>query len=328
MSTASTLLTSYEQEGHLRALDPRRDLLQVADLIELCFTETLDADGFGYLRQLRAMARTSPLLTWAYNLAEQAGSMPMIGYVWEEHDRVIGNISLIPIQPQGLRGYLVANVAVHPEQRGRGIGRALTARAIEHARDRRANCAWLQVRAENAPAVHIYSALGFRERARRTTWAARPELPSPMAPTGLRLVNRRKAHWPQQQDWLACWYPPELSWQLTYNNRALQPGLAGTFYQIVSFEFVQHWCVERKNRLAGVLTWLEDAPHGENLLLAAPLDGSADEAALLELLVQGRRSIGRGHALSLNGPADFMPAVFQAAGFYNRQTLIWMDLPL
>jgi len=32
-------------EGHLRRLDMRRDLEKVADLVELCFYDTLDPEG-------------------------------------------------------------------------------------------------------------------------------------------------------------------------------------------------------------------------------------------------------------------------------------------
>ncbi len=328
MSGYSTTITSPERELHLRRLEPQRDLLQVADLIELCFNETLDLDGFSYLRQLRALARNNQWLAWLYNLAEQAGNVPLMGYVWEDDGRVVGNVSLLPIQPQGVRGYLIANVAVHPDYRNRGIGRALTAQAIEHARQRRVCSAWLQVRAENIPAVHIYSSLGFQERARRTTWTAKPELPRRPGAPGIQIAGRQSQHWERQKIWLENWFPEILRWQLSYNSSLLRPGLGGAFFRLFSFQFVQQWSVTRNKELLGVLAWLEDASQGDNLLMAAPLTGQADEAALLNLLLHARHSIGRSRALSLNCPADFLPSIFPEAGFYERQTLIWMEIPI
>ena len=70
---SSILFPTVERDVHLRLMEPQRDLLQVADLIELCFTETLDSDGFQYLRQVRAMARSSKWMTWMYNMAEPVG---------------------------------------------------------------------------------------------------------------------------------------------------------------------------------------------------------------------------------------------------------------
>jgi len=328
MSAVSTLIPIVERDVHLRMMEPQRDLLQVADLIELCFTETLDSDGFQYLRQVRAMARSSKWMTWMYNLAEQAGNMPVLGYVWEDRGQIMGNVSLIPMDlPAEQRGFLVANVAVHPEHRGRGIAQALTAKAVEYAWRRKAASVWLQVRAENTPAVHLYQKLGFRERARRTTWSAKPDLPSRYGVAGVRLLDRSGSHWRQQQEWLDAWFPPELRWQLTYNASLLAPGLGGLLYRLASFQFVRHWAVERSGRLAGVLSWLEDEARPENMILAAPLNGTADEDALRELLQHARHAIGRSPQLSLNCPADFLPSIFPAAGFFARQTLIWMDLP-
>jgi hypothetical protein len=37
--------------SHLRAFDVRHDLDAVADLVEVCFADTLDADGRRYIQQ-------------------------------------------------------------------------------------------------------------------------------------------------------------------------------------------------------------------------------------------------------------------------------------
>jgi len=309
-------------QSHIHRLDPRHDLEQVADLVELCFADTLEPDGRHYLQDLREAAHNARLMGWASTLSENSPA-PLSGYVWEEEGKVIGNLSLIPIRAEGQRCYLIANVAVHPDHRGKGIARTLTHTAIEHARSRRVPAVWLQVRDDNPPAVHIYRTTGFQERACRTTWnstAPPPELP---AVEGLSLGPRRTEHWPQQRTWLQALYPPALDWHLTFDWRVMRPDLWGMFYRAFLLESVQHWAVERRGRLAGLLTWYRASGSTDPLWLAAP--SQPDESALLHLLSYARQSIPLGRPLSLNLPYAYAAAAVRAAGFHPRQTLIWME---
>jgi hypothetical protein len=87
---------SSSARGHLRRLDMRRDLAKVADLVEICFYDTLDPESRQYLNDMRKAAQNASLLGFASSLIEDA-SMPPSGYVWEEDGRLVGNLSLIPI---------------------------------------------------------------------------------------------------------------------------------------------------------------------------------------------------------------------------------------
>lgn len=326
MAELSGALIIPKTQGHLRPVDPRRDLLQVADLVELCFKDTLDSDGFSYLRQMRAMARNSSWMTWMYNLAEQASSSPVLGFIWEENGRVIGNASLIPIRPAGANSFLIANVAVHPDFRGRGIGQMLTAAAADYAQSRRVPSTWLQVRADNAPAVHIYDKLGFVERTRRKTWISLPGNPAPSISPGIHIGSRQAREWPQQSVWLDQTYPAMVRWHLTLNKKTLMPGLQGILFRMYSFEFARQWSVSYKGRLRGVLSWLEDAHYGDNLLFAGPAVPDLDELALQNLLYYVRCQVGRRNRLSLNLPASYGEQALVNAGFAMHQDLIWMEL--
>lgn len=78
-----------------------------------------------------------------------------------------------PPEPWQLWGYLVfwvvademhlLNLAVHPEQRGRGLGRTLLTEALAQARAQGAQVAWLEVRPSNGPARALYASFGFKE---------------------------------------------------------------------------------------------------------------------------------------------------------------------
>ena len=108
-------IAKLKLSGNIRPLDPRRDLGQVADLVELCFKNTLDPDGKDYIRQMRKAAR-NPMVGLTGS-ALVSGPTQMRGYVWEEDSKIVGNLSLIPFYQRLQKIYLIANVAVHPENR-------------------------------------------------------------------------------------------------------------------------------------------------------------------------------------------------------------------
>lgn len=61
----------------------------------------------------------------------------------------------------------VTNVAIAPDFQRRGIGRRLMLELLRAAREAGMACATLEVRAGNAPAIHLYESLGFERSALR-----------------------------------------------------------------------------------------------------------------------------------------------------------------
>jgi ribosomal-protein-alanine N-acetyltransferase len=61
----------------------------------------------------------------------------------------------------------LTRIAVHPDARRRGIGRALVAGAVELARSNGADRMLLEVAATNGPALQLYRSAGFVEISRR-----------------------------------------------------------------------------------------------------------------------------------------------------------------
>ncbi len=316
--------------GHLRPFDVRRDLNGVADLVELCFAETLDHDGQRYLRQMRDAARNTSFIQWASMVVEQT-SLPLSGYVWEEAGQLVGNLSLIPFFLRGRRCYLIANVATHPEFRQRGIARALTSKALEHARAYRARAAWLHVRDDNDPAIRLYLSLGFRERARRTTWHSLPSgqetFPTPfLSPTYRVAVRIGSAQdWPQERDWIRQIYPPEVAWHLPLKLNALQPNLWGSLYRFFSGMQVRHWVAYRRETILAALAWQYMYTSADALWLAAPQE--TDGPVITSLLRSARQELSPRRSLALDFPAGRFGQDIRAAGFQIYHTLIWMEAP-
>ena len=311
----------------LRPLDERRDLSAVADLVEICFSDAMEPEGRRYIRELRLNARTAGFWQVVGGFPE-ARLTPYAGFVWEEGGKVVGNVSLFPFQALGNSCYLIANVAVHPGFRERGIGRALTSAGINYARSHRAHAVWLHVRMDNDPAVHIYQALGFIERAQRTTWQVRGEATSSsLSPTdGLMVVPRTAAQWSLQKEWLRRLYPRELSWHLPVYWKAFEPGLSGLLYRLVNFSFPRHWAVQRDEKLLGLLTWQRTLGFNDNLWLATPEEG--DMPAIRELLMFSRRRIPRHRIARLNSPTSLASGALLESGFKIGNTLLWMEYRL
>ncbi len=323
MATITSPLSS-RSENRLRPFDPRRDLLAVADLIETCFAETLDPDGRRYIRQMRSAVQGGRFNRWV-SAPVASSSLSLSGFVWVADGKVVGNLSLVPFFHQARRIYLIANVAVDPAYRRRGIAKKLTEAAIQRCRQRRVNQIWLQVRANNPAARALYQKMGFIARASRTTWHAQPESICGQMPAGARVTFRQGRFWPQQRRWLDQTYPIGLRWHFPIRQMAMQPGLMGFFHRFMNDIDIRHWAVQQGGELQGVLSWQASMGFADRLWLAA--DPQTEDLTLEAVLPYIRRERRLHRLVALDYPAGRAVATLENAGFRQHHTLIWMDLP-
>jgi len=316
-----TIPVKVNDHPYIRPLNVLRDLSAVADLIELCFSSTMDHDGQRYLSDMRRASHDDSFLSWASHMSETA-SLPMAGYVWEQDGRIVGNASLIPFRDHGKRVYLIANVATHPEYRRRGIGRSLTECSMKKAGDKNASAVWLHVRDDNPGAIKLYEGLGFQVVASRTNWQAVPDRFLSIPRSDIQIGTRSPRFWSLQQDWLRRLYPDALSWYHAWNFNALRPGLWNWFYLLFVDFNIKQWAAVRNDELLATLTWMPQGGRSEPLY-AATGEGSNDEA-LTQLLIHVRRVLVNHSSLSLDYPAGEMTDAIRSAGFRARRTLLWM----
>ena len=323
--TSITLQARSEAHPNLRPLNILRDLPGVADLVELCFSNTMDNEGRSYVRQMRDAGRDSFFLSWANKMTESA-SLPLSGFVWEDNGKIVGNASLVPFKHNKQKIYLIANIAAHPDYRRRGIARALTEKSVQQARQKKADSIWLHVRDDNPGAVQLYSDLGFVERARRTTWQANtdPLLTGPE--TGFNITGRQPRFWPQQRDWLQHLHPDELSWHRNWNWKSLEPGLYNWFYRLFVETEVRQWAALKNGALQAVVSWTSIGGRYADPLWAA-MNPNGDETALMALLLTARKQLSHRRNLSLEYPAGQAVESIRSAGFTEHRTLIWMQAP-
>ncbi len=309
--------------GQLRPLNILRDLPGVADLIELCFAPTIDAEGRSYVEQMRRNGRDSNFIGWASKVIDSA-SLPLSGYVWEDDGKIVGNVSLIPFIKNNRKIYLIANVATHPDYRRQGIARILTDAAMRRAREKRAASLWLHVRAESAGALSLYHELGFQERTRRTSWQAVPGTPIP----GNLPVQKRPAHdWPMQRGWLERAYPSSLNWYNQQNWDIFRPGPISGIYRLLADINVTQWSVYREDSLSlqGVVSCMRSFAHPDYLWAAFPEYPDLD--AVTNLLLYVRRALGQSSNIAFEYPVGVADEAINASGFSPQRTLIWMEAP-
>ncbi len=315
-------LSLHSYSPHIRPIRTRQDLNAVADLVELCFADTMDADGREYLRHMRRVARDS--FGMGVNGLERL-TLPIQGFVWEENERIIGNLTLISFMRYGRRYYLIANVAVHPDHRRKGIARRLTMTGLDFARNQGVDAAWLQVRNDNPGAFELYRSLGFVEQARRTLWMWEPStFVRTTLPVGVHVGRRTNQDWQKQSAWLDEVYPDNISWNLPYSKERLKPGLLNSLVKFLNGERLLQLSARLGEHLVGVVSWEPSHMHADNLWLAVPRD--RDDIAIRVLLPKLRVMLNAFRPLMVNFPTGRGVEAFQAVGFQPHNTLIWMNV--
>ena len=143
------------------------------------FRGEIDADVF------ECLGRRDGCLKLMREISSKPGFLPeatwLLEYVAGPHKReVCGTIQGVRVSP---RLAAIQNVGVTPLHRGRGLGSALVRLAMLGVEQAGLPRVYLEVTAENRPAVQMYRRLGFR---RVKTIYKGVELPTPRAP----LANR------------------------------------------------------------------------------------------------------------------------------------------
>ena len=149
--------TAASQE-RMRPFDMSRDLASLADLVDLAFSSEPDGMRRNVVAEMRRVAKAGPLLKLV--ASDPTGLSTMGGYVWMAGNRLVGNVTLSR-DPGYADLYVISNVAVHPDWRGRGIaGQLLRATLLETER-RSARLVMLEVQQGNSLAHRLYDKLGF-----------------------------------------------------------------------------------------------------------------------------------------------------------------------
>lgn len=318
---------NLSNSSHIRAINFQKDLNVVADLIEDSFSLHNDVDGQTFLRQMRQAAKFST----NFGLASQwSESIPMnpTGFVWDEDGQVLGNVSIIPFSQHGQKIFLIANVAVIPAHRRKGIARALTHHAINFLSGMGIRQIWLQVNQLNQGAIDLYLQLGFEEQYCRSSWHLLPDTNRVLSGE---LVNypllRRRIHkeWHFQKDWLERMYPEEIIWHFPVKLQDFSPDSFWDPERWFEILKLRHWAVSIDEAAIGFMTWQKTESFADSLWLA-PDPRLDDDAAIVSMLQVLPERVGRRRPLAVDFPCGRGVEALQSTGFSFVRSLIWMKL--
>jgi ribosomal protein S18 acetylase RimI-like enzyme len=323
---AAGLVSARESFSGLRPVHLRRDLGQIADLIEYSFAGSLDAAGRAAIQEMRIISRSGPVL---WGLSRLSSAIPGLfqGFVWVENGRLIGNVSIAPAGHDDC--WVIANVAVYPEYRRRGIARDLMQASLNQIR-KQGRFAILQVEADNAGARALYESLDFYEqrtftRWRRATTHLLPD-PQPEIPT-LRKATRQDA---DALLALAETLRPNdrggMGWQRPTRHREFTPPRWQSARRLLSGQSSEFWIVPGVRAALGIETRLGCLTVPFDLLVHPDEQGNY-EAALIHDII---RRMGRSYPLITDYPADdeFTSEILRQNQFRPERTLVHMIRPV
>ena len=292
-----------------------RDLVGITTLIEQAFADDMDAIGRSHMREMRWMGTLFGWMDWFASPGQ--GFMP--GYVWIEGGQIVGNVTVRKLSMFG-HGWMIGNVAVAPEWRGRGIARQMMDASIELVRHNHGGWIALQVRSDNEIARNLYQTLGFADTGEmvyfecRTHSADRTTKSQQL--TGSRLRPARVSDMDQLYTLAQSFVPDSVRWAEPVNRmlfevsaeRNLADWLSGEQHIWRVIENIDHLCgaalleIKRRQRWARLNLWVVPAHMGqcEDALIDAVLAELHHPIDLMVARVPGE-AIGGRVALTTRG---------------------------
>jgi ribosomal protein S18 acetylase RimI-like enzyme len=320
------------ESGRMQQTRLPRDLSQIADLVEMCFGTRLDTSGRAAIREMKAVSRLG-LLLWVLTPLEWVGMGLGRGYVWRVGNKVVGNVSLYRsgAHPGLGTGWLIANVAVHPNYRRRGIARHLMEAALRMVRRLGGDWVALQVESDNDAALALYDGMGFTRFETLDHWeTSRNVAPYGESNAGVRRRDLRDG--PAEADLIFNRARPgAMAWTRTLRNSDV-PDVTRVS-SLLGGTASERWVLpdpQLPSRLLGSL-WVEAQSIGPARLTCF-LDPAASSSALPVALLQRvltRPSLhGKPLRLEMAAGNPALEALLSEAGFRRVRSLVQMRLSM
>ena len=315
------------EKTKLRRANFWNDLDVIADLIEKCFFKTLDDDGKRYVQYMRYLGKNK----FAREMV-LAGGKPeemLDGFVWQEENEIVGNITISRAKRNGRIVHVISNVAVLNQWLGKGIASALTAAALELAKAEDVAEIWLQVRADNPVAYHLYDQHGFIPRATRSTWIiGKGFLPSQNKKQAreFQLIRTVKEQlWSEAVNLLNANYDSLVDWFFRFFPEQLKPDLKSTMREFFTGSPLNRIGILDRQILCAVMLFNPKKSYGENAWFGSDEYCADDSITIFTKFLFHRNIHPR---IQMNLPTGKYQNTLNRNGFIEAHRLIWMSKEL
>jgi GNAT superfamily N-acetyltransferase len=277
---------------------------------------------------MRRIARWGGLGLWLWGMEAEAWGAS--GFVWLEEGQVVGNVSLRRAASPG--GWMVGNVVVHPDRRGRGIGRALMEATVDAVATWGGDWVGLEVHEDNIIALGLYQRMGFEPVGSMLELIRPAGLPWPRthpAPLHLRRarVVDRNALYRLAQEGLSRPHREVLELRHSAYRVDWEARLAAW----LEGGWENWWVAEEGGRISGALRvgsrWPARWHQVEVLVRPEHLDDLGPRLAEAAMAVLSRRRPWETMTV-LPGLREALEPAFAAAGFQRARRLVQMRLLL
>ena len=307
----------------LRPVDPRRDMSALAELIELAFLENLETTGQNMVQNMRVLGRMGWVGWLIGRLVLPPAANPK-GFVWEDDGRVVGNVSLLPVDRYPKR-WVMANVAVRPEYRRKGIAKELVRASINLVREYHGEIIILQADRDAVGVEIMYANEGFQSYSTRTQWTCNAVGADHKVTIAEQVRLRALEEWRDEWNMVSRLYPEGIIWPFPPQISLFQP--AG-WAQRTGRQRGRHWVWEQDGQKLGFISakWNIERGHWRIIMIAEPEGVGIVEDGLLTACLAELHHVG-GPCL-LEYPADVAVDVLHEKGFEPTRTLTWMGMRL
>ncbi len=309
-----------------RPINLKQDVPQVADLLELAFGEKMDRES---RTAMRSSNQGNPAFLWRLN--PQYNRLPP-GYVWQENGRIVGNVTLIATKIPGR--HIIANVAVHPNYRRRGIARTLMQAVLEQVRARHGQVVMLQVEKENTSALNLYNSLQFEQIGTMVEWRTSVTRLHELAPhtpdtPPVEVQPLQKHQWRAAYQLDSASQHPDLTWPEPVPTDFYRQGLWQSFRNLLSGRIQETWATYNNHeQLTGLGTIAADwgRPYTLAIRRQAEWQGQLERPLLARLIHRLQQMSRRAVVLHYPDNDPVMEQLLRAANFSQRRALTHMRL--
>ncbi len=310
-----------------------KDTRQVFELLKVSFGPLQSPLRNGLWNNRYSLSQSGH---WSSRLSQLTrGFVP--GFVWEEDGRIVGNATLLQSDLPGR--YLVANVAVHPDYRRRGIAKGLMDVILLHVTQLNGRRIMLQVDSDNESAVSLYLSLNFDILGTMNRWDASPErirLISPAHFSGVPIDALLPRDWQAAYELDRRSVNPDLTWPVPPALDHYKIDIWRRLGDLLNGRHFEGWVYRTRNPasgktfLAGLAVVTNDwgRPTWLRLRVDPDFDGHLKGALLSKALERLRRQ--RRAAIRISHPAEdqLTNELLSEANFRLERSLSVMSLDL